>query len=38
MKHTGSACSDGLQIVEVQMEEERRVKDKKKWEREENHK
>ena len=34
MKHTGSACSDGLKIVEVQMGEEIRVKDKRKWEKE----
>lgn len=33
MKHTGSASSDGLQVVEVQMGEEISVKDKKKWER-----
>ena len=31
-KHTVSASSDGLQIVEVQMGEEISVKDKKKWE------
>ena len=32
-KHTVSASSDGLQIIEVQMGEEISVKDKKKWER-----
>ena len=34
-KHTVSASSDGLQIIEVQMGEDISVKDKKKWERKE---
>ena len=33
-KHTVSASSTGLQIIEVQMGEEISMKDKKKWERE----
>ena len=34
-KHTVSASSTGLQIIEVQMGEEISVRDKKKWERKE---
>ena len=34
-KHTVSASSDGLRIVEERMGEDISVKDKKKWERKE---